>query len=98
MTLTLTDEKRTAIAEKPAGMRAVQNLIIANEQQFHQECSDGDICDRLQEMLEDDQKNLDILETVITQYGIQATPKDTVKQKVHKAQEMMKGSELNLYE
>lgn len=98
MTMTLTDEKRTAIAEKLAGMRAVQNLIIANEQQFHEECADGDICDRMQDMLEDDQKNLAILETVITQYGIQAKPKDTVKQMVHKAQEMMKGSELNLYE
>lgn len=98
MTMTLTDEKRTAIAEKLAGMRAVQNLLIANEQQFHKECPDDDICDRMQEMLEDDQKNLGILETVITQYGIQAKPKDTVKQMVHKAQEIMKGSELNLYE
>ena len=98
MTMTLTDEKRTAIAEKLAGMRAVQNLLIANEQQLHKECSDGDICDRMEDMLEDDQKNLGILETVITQYGIQAKPKDTVKHMVHKAQEMMKGSELNLYE
>ena len=98
MSMTLTDQKRTAIAEKLAGMRAVQNLIIANEQQFHKECSDDAICDRMQEMLEDDQKNLDILETVITQYGIQAKPKDTVQHMVHKAQEMIKGSELNLYE
>lgn len=98
MTMTLTDEKRTAIAEKLSGMRAIQNLLIANEQQLHQECSDSDICDRIQDMLEDDQKNLDILETVITQYGIQAKPKNTVKHMVHKAQEMMQGSELNLYE
>jgi len=67
MTMTLTDAKRTAIAEKLAGMRAVQNLLIANEQQFHEECSDDTICDRMQDMLEEDQKNLDILETVITQ-------------------------------
>lgn len=98
MTMTLTDEKRTAIAEKLAGMRAVQNLLVANEQQFHKECSDGDICDRMQDMLDDDQKNLGILETVITQYGIQAKPKDTVKHMVNKSQEMMKGSELSLYE
>jgi hemerythrin superfamily protein len=98
MVMTLTDAKRAAIAETLAGMRAVQNLLIANEQQFLRECSDHDIRDRMQDMLEDDQKNLGIIETVMTQYGIQAQPKETVRQMVHQAQETMQGSELNLYE
>jgi hemerythrin superfamily protein len=98
MTMTLTDEKRIAIGEKLAGMQAVQNLLIANEQYFMQECSDSDLRNRLQDMLEDDRKNLGILETVITQYGVQGEPKETVRQMVHKVQEMMKGSELSLYE
>jgi hemerythrin superfamily protein len=94
----LTDEKRIAIAEKLASIQAIQNLLIANEQQFIQECSDTNICDRLQQMLEDDQKNLGIVETVITQYGMQAEPKETVQQMVQKTQELMKGSVLSLYE
>jgi hemerythrin superfamily protein len=98
MVASLTDAKRMAIGQKLADMRIIQNLLIANEQSFIQECSDSDIRDRLHKMLEDDQKNMGILDTVITQYGIQAQPKDTVQQMVQKVQEMMKGSELTFYE
>jgi hemerythrin superfamily protein len=98
MPITLTDAKRATLAEKLASMREIQNLIVANERQFLQECSDNDIRSRLQDMIEDDEKNLGIIETVITQYGIQAEPKDTVQKMVSQAQEMMQGSELNLYE
>jgi hemerythrin superfamily protein len=98
MVVTLTDAKRTAIAEKLSSMRAVQNFIIATEQQLIQECSDSDVRGRFQDMLKDDQKNLGILETTITQYGIQAEPKKNVQQMVEQAQEMMKGSELSFYE
>lgn len=98
MVSTLPDQKRTAIAEKLAGMKAVQELIISNEQQLIQQCDDKDISDRLQKMLEDDRKNLGIIDTVITQYGIQSQPKDTVQQMVEKVRSMMQGSEINLYE
>ncbi|MBW4621405.1 MAG: hemerythrin domain-containing protein [Cyanosarcina radialis HA8281-LM2] len=98
MVASLTDEKRMAIGEQLAGMRAIQNLLIANEQYFIQECNDQDIRDLLRKMLEDDQKNLGILETVITQYGIQAQPKETIEEMVQKNQELMKGSKLSMYE
>jgi hemerythrin superfamily protein len=98
MVATLTDAKRSAIAEKLADMRAVQNAIIANEQQFIDECKNNEILDRLEDMLEDDQKNLDILETTITQYGIQSEPKGKIKKMVGQAEEMMKSNELSLYE
>ncbi|NJN87716.1 MAG: DNA nickase [Leptolyngbyaceae cyanobacterium SL_7_1] len=98
MVTTLTDAKRAAIGEKLASMRAVQNLLIANEQQFISECSDSDIRDRLQDMLRDDQKNLGVLETVITQYGIQAQPKENVQKMVEQVQSLMKGTELSFYE
>jgi hemerythrin superfamily protein len=94
----LTDEKRAAIAEKLAGMKAVQNLILNNEQQFIQECQDKDIRDRLQKMLEDDRKNLGVIETVITQYGIQSQPKEKVTEMVEMTQQMMTSPELSLYE
>ncbi|MEB3355697.1 MAG: hemerythrin domain-containing protein [Synechococcales bacterium] len=95
---TLPETKRAAIAEKLADMRAVQNLIVSNEQQFLKECQDADIRDRLEDMLEDDRKNLGILETVITEYGIQSKPKETVNKMVQQAQQMMSSSELDLYE
>lgn len=98
MVATLTDAKRSAIAEKLADMRAIQNLIIANEQQFIKECKNNEIFGRLEDMLEDDQNNLDVLETTITQYGIQSEPKEKVQKMIEQAQEMMKSSELSLYE
>lgn len=98
MTSTITDPKRTAIAEKLADIRVFQNLLIANEQQLIGECNDFEICERFQKMLADDRKNLGVVETVITAYGIQAKPKETVQEMVRQSQDMMKGSELTLYE
>ncbi len=98
MVASLTSDKRAAIAEKLADIRAVQNLLIANERQFLQECRDAKMRDRLEEMLEDDQKNLDIIETAITQYGIQESPKPEIRQVLDQTQQIMQGSGLTLYE
>lgn len=98
MVTTLNDAKRAAIAEKLASMRAIQNLLISNEQQLMQSCQDREVRDRLQNMLEDDQKNLGIIETVITQYGIQSKPPETVNELIQKTQSMFKGQNLSLYE
>ncbi len=97
MVTTLTDSKRQAIAEKLAEMRAVQNLLIANEQKFIQECNDDELRDRFRHMLEDDQKNLGVLETTITQYGIQAKPDEIAHKMVQQIEEMMQGSELSFF-
>lgn len=97
MVTTLTDSKRAAIAEKLADMRAVQNLLIANEQKFIQECNNDDIRDRLRSMLEDDQKNLGVLETAITQYGIQSQPSKATEQVIQQAEQMMQNSDLTFY-
>lgn len=98
MPATLDDQKRSAIAEKLADIKAIQNLIIDNEQQFLSECSDNHLRNRLEDMLEDDQKNLDIVETAITQYGIQSEPKPTVREFVSQAKENLASSRLSMYE
>jgi hemerythrin superfamily protein len=98
MVATMPDQKRMAIAQKLASMREVQNLIISNEQKLLQECNDSDIKERLQKMLEDDRKNLGIIETCITQYGIQAEPRETVTQMVEQAKKLMESSDLSVYE
>jgi len=97
MVSTLPDQKRLAIAEKLADIRAVQNLLIANEQQFLEETKDLEIRDRLAKILEDDQKNLGIIETVIIQYGVQSDPSDDLKEMVQKTQRAIKGSDLSFY-
>ncbi len=43
MVATLDDTKRNAIATKLANMKAVQQLLIQNEQLFLRESSDGEI-------------------------------------------------------
>lgn len=97
MVANLTDEKRAAIAEKLADMRAIQNLIITNDRQLINQSQDREIRDRLSKMLEDDQKNLGILETAITQYGIQAEPQEIIQQMINQTQEMMQKSDLSFY-
>jgi hemerythrin superfamily protein len=98
MVISLDDAKRNAIASKLADLKALQNLLISNEQQFISAVADDDIRHRLREMLDDDRKNLGILDTVIVQYGIQAEPKKTVTEMVNKLQQLMSGSELSLFE
>lgn len=98
MVVTLDNAKRTALGSKLADIKALQNLIIANEQKFLSEIKDEDIRDRFQDMLRDDQKNLGVLDTVIVQYGVQAEPKETITQMVSKLDELMSGSKLTIYE
>jgi hemerythrin superfamily protein len=98
MAIALDNAKRTAIACKLADMKEVQNLLISNEQKLISACNDQEISDRLRHMLEDDQKNMGILDTVIVQYGVKGEPKETTVKMVEKVQEMMDGSELSLFE
>ncbi|MBE9184552.1 hemerythrin domain-containing protein [Microcoleus sp. LEGE 07076] len=98
MVATLEDTKRQAIAMKLADMKALQNLLIANEQLFINSCNDSELCDRFRDMLEDDRKNLGVLETTIVQYGIQTEPRETTTKMIEEVQKLMEGSELTMFE
>ncbi|MUH01087.1 DNA nickase [Scytonema sp. UIC 10036] len=98
MVATLDDTKRSAIAIKLADMKAIQKLIIENEQKLLSQISDSEVADRFRKMLDDDNKNIGVLETVIGQYGIQAEPEKTVTQMIEKVRQLQQGSELSLYE
>ena len=98
MAITLDDTKRIAIAAQLAEMKALQSLLILNDQMLTHEFNDPNIRQRLQEMLEQDQKNLGILDTVMIQYGIQSEPKETVQQNFEEIQGLMEGSDLTLFE
>ena len=98
MSVTLEDNRRTAIAVKLADMEATQNLLIANEKALIKACPDREISNRLESFLKDDQKNLGIINTVIVQYGIKAEAKPSVRKMIEKATEAMESSELSLFE
>lgn len=98
MTVTIDDTKRQMIATKLADMKALQNLLISNEQQFIGAIHDEEIRKRLSDFLHDDQKNLGVLDTVIVQYGVKAEPKEATLKMIEEAQKLMQGSELTLFE
>ena len=98
MVVTLDDTKRNALAVKLASIKALQQLVIENERSLLGQGLDAEIGDRIRNFLNDDEKNLGVLETVIGQYGIQAEPKKNVTEFIEKARELFKGSELSLYE
>ncbi|MGB5961410.1 MAG: hemerythrin domain-containing protein [Coleofasciculaceae cyanobacterium] len=98
MVVTLDDTKRLAIGQKLADIKAIQELIIANEQMFISAIPDEEIVKRLRDFLEDDKKNMGVLDTVIVQYGVQSEPKENVTKMVEELQKLMKGSELSIYE
>jgi hemerythrin superfamily protein len=98
MVSTLDDTKRSAIAAKLADMKIVQELLISNEQKLMSMINDEDLRKRLSSMLEDDQKNLGVLETVIVQYGVQEQPREITQKFVEMIQQSMDKSELSLYD
>lgn len=98
MAVTLDDTKRNAIASKLADMKAIQELLISAEQQLMSEVNDAESQKDIQKMLDSDQKNLGILDTVIVQYGVKGQPKQSVQKLVEQTQQMMQGSELSLYD
>jgi hemerythrin superfamily protein len=98
MVATLDDSKRMAIGEKLASMKVVQDLLIENEQKLAVACNDPEIRDQLSKMLESDRKNMGILDTVIVQYGVQGSPKETVEKMAKEIDRLMDGSELSLFE
>jgi hemerythrin superfamily protein len=79
-------------------MKVIQSLLIENEQKLGPQVSDQKIQERFQKMLEDDRKNLGILETVIVQYGVASESAENVREMAKKVSELMSGSKLSLYE
>ncbi|HEY9738320.1 MAG TPA: hemerythrin domain-containing protein [Trichocoleus sp.] len=98
MVTTLDDTKRLAIAERLADLKGFQELIIRNDQKLIEACPYPDVRERLQNMLEDDCKNIGILETVIIQYGIQTESNEATKTFAHRFEEMLSGEGLSFYQ
>ncbi|HEY9761662.1 MAG TPA: hemerythrin domain-containing protein [Trichocoleus sp.] len=98
MTVTLDDAKRVSIAVQLADMRVLQELLISNDQLLIESINSGNVRSKLQEMLEQDQKNLGILDTVIVEHGVQGEAEQIVQDRVKALQVLMQGSGLTLSE
>ncbi|MFW6296147.1 MAG: hemerythrin HHE cation-binding protein [Halothece sp.] len=99
MVATLGKNQGKAIATKLEDMKAIQRLLISNEEVLKELCAgDQEIRDRLQKMLEDDRENLGTIERAITKFGIEAQPQETTQNMIDKIEAIMKGDRLSPYE
>ncbi len=98
MVATFDDTKRIALATKLADMRELQNLLIAADQKLLPQFADQEIRNRFTDILEDDRKNLGILDTSIVQYGIQAEANRANQKMLEQTQSSLDSSELSLYQ
>ena len=98
MPVALQDKKRVGIASQLANMKAIQQQIIANEEKLLSTVRDVDIRDRFSNMLDDDRKNLGVLETTTIQYGNQADPEKRTQEMLGEVKQLMNSSETSVYE
>ncbi|MDF5734708.1 MULTISPECIES: hemerythrin HHE cation-binding protein [unclassified Nostoc] len=100
MVVALDDTKRRAIATELADLKAIQELLITNEQKLLPAVSnDQEISKRLNDFLKDDQENLRVIEEVISKFGGgSAQPRDTIGQYVEQVNRIIDGDELTLYQ
>ncbi|MCC5603091.1 hemerythrin HHE cation-binding protein [Nostoc favosum] len=100
MVVALDDTKRSAIATELADLKAIQELLIANEQKVLPAVSnDQEISKRLNDFLKDDQENLRVIEEVISKFGGGSSqPRDTIRQYVEQVNRIIDGNELTLYQ
>lgn len=100
MVVILDDTKRQSIATELADLKALQELLIANEQKFIPVVSsDQEISDRLNDFLRDDQEGLRVIEGVLGKFeGNSPHPRETMQQYIAQVHRLMDGDELTLYQ
>ena len=99
MAATLDATKKNAIARKLADLKVLQNLMISNEEKLLK-ATQGEkrVTDSITDMLEDDRKSIGAIEESINDLGMSSEPSDSVKGMVDTIEQVMSGSELDLYE
>ncbi|MFE4106261.1 hemerythrin HHE cation-binding protein [Almyronema epifaneia] len=88
-----------AIATKLADMRMLQDLMLENERLLTSACSgDKKIVERLEDMIEDDKKNVTAIAEAQSKLGVQAEASGKTTEMVQKLRQMMGSDDLTLYE
>ena len=84
MVAVLDDTKKNSMAVKLGDMKLLQQLLLDNEERFLLECTDGEIAGIISRMLNDDRKNLALLNTVVDQFGLEknAEPNPIIKKNI----------------
>ena len=99
MAATLDITKKNAIARKLADMKALQNLMISNEEKLlSASTGNSKVSETLNNMLADDRKSLEAISQAITDLEMASSPSDTVTNMIDTIEEIMSGSHLDLYE
>ncbi|MEL6579682.1 MAG: hemerythrin HHE cation-binding protein [Cyanobacteria bacterium J06621_12] len=99
MTATLELSKKNAIATKLSDMKALQNLMISNEQKLLELSTGSDqVTETLNKMLEDDHKSLDAINQAITELEMSSDSSETVKNMTEQIESMMSDNHLDIYE
>ncbi|MGF1589196.1 MAG: hemerythrin HHE cation-binding protein [Pleurocapsa sp.] len=99
MAATLDATKKNAIATKLADMKVLQNLMISNEEKLLEATKDSEKANKaIADMLKDDRKSIPAIEEAITELAMSSDPSETVTNMSQKIEEIMSGSQLDLYE
>jgi hypothetical protein len=100
MVVTLDDTKRSAIAMELADLKALQELLMANEQKLLPVVNDDDkIRDRFNDFLKDDRENIAIIDGVIAKFGGGSSgTRDNIQQYIDQVNKLIDGNELTLYQ
>ena len=99
MAATLETTKKNAIARKLADMKALQNLMISNEEKLLS-ASTGNkkVTEALTNILEDDRKSLTAIDEAIIELEMASSPSNTVTNMIDTIEDIMSGNHLDLYE
>ena len=99
MTATLEVTKKNAIATKLADMKALQNLMISNEQKLLKLSADSDkVTETLNKMLEDDYESLNGINQAIINLEMSSDASETVINMIEKIESIMSDNHLDIYE
>ncbi len=99
MAATLDATQKKAIATKLADMKVLQNLMISNEEKLLQATQGNERATKaITDMLEDDRKSITALDEAMVELEVSSEPSDTVTNMSQKIEEIMSGTQLDLYE
>ncbi|MFW6357884.1 MAG: hemerythrin HHE cation-binding protein [Chroococcales cyanobacterium] len=99
MVNTLNRNKQSSLTEKLANLEALQRLLITNEQKLIVDCrEDQEIEERIDNILQQDKRNLKIIQEVIQAFSDSPEPQPRMKQFIDQVEEMMAERQISLYE
>jgi len=99
MATTLEATRKQAIATKLADMKALQNLMISNEQKLLEMSTDSEkVTETLNNILTDDYQSINQIDEAINDLGMTSGASETVMNMIEKIAQIMSGDHLALYE